>query len=77
MQMARSFGIQIKQMRTDQQITQAQLAEHAKLDRTYISMLERGLRIPNLETVIRIADALGVTAADMVRGIEKMGDSYA
>lgn len=70
MHMALYFGIQVKRMRTDKQITQAQLAQQAHLDRTYISMLERGLRIPNLETVIRIAHALNVTAAEIVCGIE-------
>ena len=73
--MALYFGIQVKRMRTGKQITQAKLtqakfAQQSYLDRTYNSMLEGGLRIPNHETVMRMARALNVTAAEIVRGIE-------
>lgn len=40
-------------------ISQEGLAERAGVDRTYISILERGLKSPTVETLERICDALG------------------
>jgi transcriptional regulator with XRE-family HTH domain len=42
------------------------LALEADLDRTYISLLERGLRQPTLTTLIVLAKALGSDAPDLV-----------
>jgi len=41
-------------------LTQVQLAEKAKVDQTYISLIERGLRIPSDEIKHRLAEALGI-----------------
>ena len=40
-------------------ISQEGLAESAGVDRTYVSILERGLKSPTVETLGRICDALG------------------
>lgn len=48
-------------------LTQEQLAERARLDRTYISGLERGVRNPTIRTATRIAEALETTLADLLR----------
>lgn len=40
-------------------ISQEDLAEHAEVDRSYISILERGLKSPTIETLERICIALG------------------
>ena len=52
-------------------LSQERLAESADLDRTYISLLERGLRQPTLETVFRLAEALGIPAGTLVRDTER------
>lgn len=39
-------------------ISQEELAERAEVDRSYISILERGLKSPTLETLERICAAL-------------------
>jgi len=36
------------------------VAERAGLNQSAISLLERGLRSPNLDTLLRIAEALGI-----------------
>ena len=46
--------------------SQGALALDVDLDRTYISLLERGLRQPSLKTIIVLADFLGVTPGEMV-----------
>lgn len=40
-------------------VSQEELAERAGVDRTYISILERGLKSPTVETLERICAALG------------------
>jgi transcriptional regulator with XRE-family HTH domain len=64
------YGETLKTIRTKKGISQQELAFMTDLDRTYISMLERNLRQPGLETVIRIANALGYKASEFIKLIE-------
>ncbi len=61
-----AFGSTLKELRADSGISQGALALEADLDRTYISLLERGLRQPSLKTIIVLARFLGVTPGEMV-----------
>jgi transcriptional regulator with XRE-family HTH domain len=61
-----AFGEVLRECRTKVGISQEQLALKADLDRTYISLLERGLRQPSLDTLFRLAKVLEVTPATMV-----------
>nr|KAJ9622943.1 hypothetical protein H2204_011423 [Knufia peltigerae] len=61
------FGEVLRAVRTEREISQQDLALEADLDRTYISMLERGLRQPTLSTLIALADAMGIDAASLVQ----------
>lgn len=49
----------------DRKLRQEDLAEKTGLSTNYIGMVERGEKIPSLETFIHIVNALGITA-DMV-----------
>ncbi len=60
-----SIGNNIKKYRTSKKITQEALARKTKLTQPYIGMIERGEKIPSLETLINILNALEVSA-DMV-----------
>jgi transcriptional regulator with XRE-family HTH domain len=62
-----SFGRVLRQARTGCGLTQEKLALDSGLDRTFISLLERGLRQPSLTTLVQLADALGAEASDLVR----------
>ena len=42
-------------------LTQAQLAERINADKNYISRIERGLIVPSVPTLYRIAAAMGFT----------------
>jgi transcriptional regulator with XRE-family HTH domain len=64
------FGRNVAQARESQKFSQDRLAEKADLDRTYVSGIERGVRNPGIKTVIRIAKALGVSIADLCKGVE-------
>ena len=61
-----AFGTVLRESRTKAGITQEELALRADLDRTYISLLERGLRQPTLETLFGLAKVLDVAPATMV-----------
>ena len=60
-----SIGKNIRQFRIRKKLRQEDLAERSGLSTNYIGMVERGEKIPSLETFICIVNALGVTA-DMV-----------
>ena len=42
------------------------LAERAGLSQQSVSYIERGMRIPNLDTLFRITDALGVELSAII-----------
>ncbi len=46
--------------------SQERLADAAKLHRTYIGAVERKERNPSLRSIQRIANALGVTVAELL-----------
>lgn len=66
-----AFGRALRRLRTANKLTQEQLAWTTKMSRVYISEMERGLREPSLTTLLRLADAFGITAATIVEEIEK------
>jgi transcriptional regulator with XRE-family HTH domain len=47
------------------------LGERAGLSQQSVSYIERGLRIPNLDTLLRIADALGVELSVIIADAAK------
>lgn len=51
-------------------MSQDALANASDLDRTYISLLERGHRSPTLETLFSLARALNISLAEMAAAIE-------
>ena len=50
-------------------MSQRELASRAGLDVTAISFIERGLREPRLQTLIKLAGGLGVTLNDLTMGL--------
>lgn len=64
------FGEVLRELRTCSGKTQEAVALDAGLDRTYISMLERGLRQPTLETLLALSHALGISASEIVALVE-------
>lgn len=58
----RSIGENIRKYRKTKRMTQETLAERAGLSVNYIGSIERGEKLPSLETFIVILNQLGVTA---------------
>jgi transcriptional regulator with XRE-family HTH domain len=46
--------------------------EGAELDRSFISLVERGIQSPNLVVLFKIAGVLGVSAAEMLAKTEAL-----
>lgn len=67
---ARAFGQALVAMRREINVSQENLALLAGVDRSYMGKLERGQGAPNLAAVVRIAAALGCSAAELVRRSE-------
>jgi len=63
------LGKKIQAVRHDRHISQETLAELSDLDRTYISSVERGQRNISILNILKIADALGVTASSLLDGL--------
>lgn len=62
----RAVGDRIRAARLNAHLTQEALAERAGLDRQSINRIEQGHASPSLDTLIRIADGLGVPLRDLV-----------
>ena len=71
MDLKKAFGRALREFREAKDLSQEALAFEADLDRTYISLLERGIRQPSLGTVFSLAQALSCKAVDLVATVEK------
>lgn len=61
------FGKRLRELRKAQGFSQEGFALTVELDRTYVGGIERGERNPGLKTILKIAEALGVSAAELFR----------
>jgi transcriptional regulator with XRE-family HTH domain len=61
------FGDYLKQKRTEKGISQEYLANLSGMDRSYVSMLERGLKMPTITTLIKIGKALEIKPSDILK----------
>ena len=63
------LGNKIRSLRSDRGYSQESFADACKLHRTYMGSLERGERNLTLKTLMTVAQALGVTVAELLNGI--------
>lgn len=59
-------GRNVKALRLARGLTQERLAFASELDLTYIGGIERGRRNPSLLAMVRIAEALDTSVAELV-----------
>ena len=64
---AKLFGERLKQRRLARGLTQAQLFEQTGITAAYISVIERGRAHPTLDMMVKLAEAVGAEAWDMIR----------
>ena len=67
------FGKRIRQLRTERNLSQEQLAELTGFHRTYIGMVERGERNPSLSNVGVFANAFELSLSELFNFKVKRG----
>jgi len=67
MNAAKAFGLVLKKLRNEKGLSQEKLALNTDLDRTFISMLERGKRQPSLESILKLANSLNIPAHELIK----------
>ena len=65
----KAVGGRIKAAREKKRLTQEQLAELVDLSPMHVSVIERGVKLPKLETLINIANALDVSADVLLQDV--------
>jgi transcriptional regulator with XRE-family HTH domain len=65
------LGQELRRARLAAGLSQETLAFEAKLDRTYISYLENGHKSPTVDVLIRISQAIGVSASSLLGHVEQ------
>lgn len=65
------FGKVLRNLREEKKISQELLAHLSELDRTYISLLERGKRRPTINTLFALSQTLGLKPSEFIAKIEK------
>jgi transcriptional regulator with XRE-family HTH domain len=69
-EMKACFGQNLARCREGAEVSQEELSFRASIHRTEVSLLERGERMPRVDTALRIAGSLGVPLDELVAGLE-------
>ena len=67
---AQAFGAAVRALRTEQGVAQETLAHLADIERSHMGKIERGEHMPTLAIILKIARALGCSAADLMAATE-------
>jgi transcriptional regulator with XRE-family HTH domain len=67
----RAFGHAFRQMREKRGISQEEVSAAAECDRTTVSLIERGLVSPKLETIVKMCKAITAYPSEVIRAMEK------
>lgn len=62
-------GARLRHGREHAGLSQEKLGEVAGLDRSYVSLVERGMVNPTVTTVVRLATAIGINPGDVLDGL--------
>ena len=72
MDSAKAFGVVLRKLRKEANLTQEELGFEANLRRTYISILELGEQQPSLSTILKLASALKCPASELIAQVEAL-----
>ncbi len=61
------FGRRLHELRLERNLTQDSLAQICATSKPFISELERGVKVPSLTMILRLAKALGYRVYDLVK----------
>lgn len=72
MEIEQAFGKILREFRKKSSLSQEELAHICELDRTYISLMERGKRKPTITTIFVLAKGLKESPSDLIIETEKL-----
>ncbi len=67
-----AFGQTLRHFRKKIKFSQEKLSQESGLDRSYISLLERGLRQPSLTSMLQLSKALNISSVDLISEVEAL-----
>ncbi|ABD10273.1 hypothetical protein ThrDRAFT_01697 [Frankia casuarinae] len=67
---AQTFGERVRAQRHELGLSQEQLADECGLHWTFVGQVERGRRNISLHNILKLADALKIDPAELVRGLQ-------
>ena len=66
-EISKKLVVNMKKVRAKKKLSQGALARLLEVDKGYISNIESGNKNPTLATIQRLADALGVSANELLK----------
>ena len=66
----RVFAANVRRFRNDRGLTQEQLGEKAGISSTYVSKVERSVSFPTLDIIVKIAEALEISPAELFNELD-------
>ena len=67
-----AFAQALRHFRKKVNLSQEKLSQESGLDRSYISLLERGLRQPSLTSILKLSKALKISSATIISKVEAL-----
>jgi len=67
-----AFGQALRHFRKKINFSQEKLSQESGLDRSYISLLERGLRQPSLTSILQLSKALKISSVVFISEVEAL-----
>ena len=68
--LAKTFGKVLRQTRKERGLSQEDLGFESGYHRTYVGLLERGLKSPSLQTIFELARALDLSPAELLGRVD-------
>jgi transcriptional regulator with XRE-family HTH domain len=76
----KALGMALRGYRTDRKLSQEEFGHESGIDRTYVSLVERGQRSPTFSTIMLICNALNISLVDFATKIQEnlhvLGSSF-
>jgi transcriptional regulator with XRE-family HTH domain len=71
---SRQFASNVQRAMAEQELTMIEVADRAELSLNHLNLILRGRRTVQLDTLIKLAGALGVPPEQLLEGVEWVSD---
>ena len=72
MELKKAFGIILRKLRLNKSLSQEELAFQSGIHRTYISLLERGIKSPSLNILFKLSNSLEIPPSKIILKVENL-----